>query len=518
MLIGYVSDERYVALDDVGVVLENGFEMVPTRSLANGAIIADVRPGPYRVTLSKTGFGGKRVDMTVQPGKPYQFRLLSDKLLGYIWPKWARSGEEGEFRVHSTDAYKLTLWRYGWEKELVQDLGWIDNHGPEASRQTLPDGDFTRTGVQWNKIGFGSAWHQQNVAAPARSGLYFFHVKTMPIHGDGEFFSFPWIVQPAKPTAKIAVFTTNMTWNAYNGFGGRSNYVNQRELLPTPTIHARAELERYTKPGTWPFEDWAAPLSFDRPEPGSFVPENASITDTIEGRLACFNAPGEWRLLGWLEREGFSYDLYSETELHFGRVPLERYKVIVFNGHNEYVTKEMYFRIKDWVHKQGGRVANLAGCSFLCEMEFLDEHTMRCRREERHDLRGESSALLAGVEYSHAGYRSGAPYRVIDERHWVFEKTKLKKGDIFGTKCLNGRTPGGASGLELDKITANSPNNLIHLAKGLNPDNSGADMIFYETPGGGAWFTPGSLNWPLSLPVDEHVSRITSNVLNRFLR
>ena len=34
---------------------------------------------------------------------PFQFRLLSDCLLGYIWPKWVRSGEIAEFRVHAVE-------------------------------------------------------------------------------------------------------------------------------------------------------------------------------------------------------------------------------------------------------------------------------------------------------------------------------------------------------------------------------------------------------------------------------
>src|SRR5688572_24171666 len=101
MLLGYVSDERYVALCDAAVMIDNGLDTTATRSLANGAIIADVKPGPYRVTLAKDGFGSKRVDMAAEPGKPYQFRLLSDRLLGYVWPKWVRGGQEGEFRVHS---------------------------------------------------------------------------------------------------------------------------------------------------------------------------------------------------------------------------------------------------------------------------------------------------------------------------------------------------------------------------------------------------------------------------------
>src|SRR5205085_589988 len=222
----YVSDERYVALSDVAVVFNYGANLVATRSFANGAVVADVKPGPFRVTLAKDGFGSKCVQMTVDAARPYQFRLLSDKLLGYIWPKWTTCGKESEFRIHSTDAYKLSLWRYGWEKELIQDLGWFDDHGPNSTRQITPDGDFTQTGVQWNRIGYGSRWHHQRVAAPRRSGLYYFHVK----NSRGEFFSFPWLVQPEQPSAPIAVLTSNITWNAYNNFGGRSNYINQREL------------------------------------------------------------------------------------------------------------------------------------------------------------------------------------------------------------------------------------------------------------------------------------------------
>jgi hypothetical protein len=65
--------------------------------------------------------------------------------------------------------------------------------------------------------------------------------------------------------------------------------------------------------------------------------------------------------------------------------------------------------------------------------------------------------------------------------------------------------------------SGDSPKNLIHLAKGTNPDDSGADMVLYETASGGAVFSAGSMNWTMSLPIDEGVSRITANVLRRFL-
>src|SRR5207253_5198004 len=99
MLIGYVSDESYAALADVSVELRaaNGHGSV-TRSTASGAIVAEVAPGPHEVCLARPGFGAKRVDATLGT-EPVHFRLLSDRLVGYAWPKWCRGGEPVEFRV-----------------------------------------------------------------------------------------------------------------------------------------------------------------------------------------------------------------------------------------------------------------------------------------------------------------------------------------------------------------------------------------------------------------------------------
>jgi N,N-dimethylformamidase len=179
MLIGYVSDERYVVLNDVQLEFVNERGSVEARSRATGAVHADLQPGRYTVTLAKDGYGFKRVELTVTPGmEPYHFRLLRDDLLGYAWPKCVRAGEKAEFRVHSPEAYKLELWRYGWKKELVRPIGWFDEHGPRATVQITPDGDYTQAGVQWNKFGYTSPHHKQFVEAPGRSGLYYFHAKT----------------------------------------------------------------------------------------------------------------------------------------------------------------------------------------------------------------------------------------------------------------------------------------------------------------------------------------------------
>jgi N,N-dimethylformamidase len=532
MLIGYVSDERYLALAGVEVEIFGPTGSVAARSRASGAIHADIPAGKNDVVLAKDGFGSKRVTVELSPGNPHHFRLLKDNLLGYAWPKWVRAGERSEFRVHSDAAYKIDLWRYGWQKELVRPLGWFDEHGPRATVQITPDGDYTQTGVMWNKFGYASPHHKQFVTAPERSGLYYFHAKNEA----GRFFSFPWIVAPRQPRANIAVLASNITWNAYNNFGGRSNYIHPDKLPPTPTANARLELKRYTNSEHVNYDctDYA-PLSFDRPEPINHVPEHVQATNPIAGRAACHLAPAEWRLLAWLERERLDYDYYAETQLHFGQLDLDSYRVLILSTHPEYWSRRMYDRVKQWVFARGGRLVYLGGNGINCDVEFIDEQTCIYRNEDerrirasgnalradpafdsRFHLRNESEASLLGVVYDPRGIMTAAPYRVIDANHWVFEGTGLAADNLFGHASLHERVPGGASGHETDKISHSSPPDTRLLAKGTNPDDGGGEMVIIEQAGRGAVFSAGSINWVSSVLVDDVVSQITRNVLTRF--
>ena len=531
MLIGYVSNERYLALGGVLIEFEREGESTEVTSRATGAIYAEIKSGHYKVTLRKNGYGPKSVKIDVVSDNPYHFRLLSNKLSGYMWPKWIQSGERSEFKVHSTEAYRLDLYRYGWKKEHIRTVGWYDEHGPAATMQITPDGDYTQTGIKWNTQGFDqNPHHTQFVEGPERSGLYYLHAKTE----SGKFFSFPWIVAPSKPSADIAVLASNINWNAYNNFGGRSNYINPQKLPPTPIVNARIDLARYTDQVFSEYDsDHYAPLSFDRPELINHIDEDVEITDPIEGRSACHVCPAEWRLFGWLEKEGYQYDLYAETQFHSGLLDLSKYKVLVISTHPEYWSKDMYFKLKNWVFEQGGKLMYLGGNGLNCEVELDENFGMTVLngnngisyedlkplgKESRFDVTQESEASLLGVVCTASGIMTGAPYKAIDTSHWVFKDTDLRNGETFGDQCLHVRCSGGASGHETDKMSPSSPSGTKLLAKGLNPDNGGAEIVYHKTNSGGEVFSVGSINYPSSLPIDTNIQIITRNVLNRFLK
>lgn len=515
-LLGWVSDEYDVALADVAVDLVSERGNFPTRSTASGAVLTDAPPGPYRAVLSTPGHGAKWTDVRVGTA-PVRLRLLSDGLTGYVWPKWVTGGGSAEVRVHATRPYAMELWRYGAEKQLVRPLGF-DVHAPGAWRQTVPDGDWAASGVGWRD--------PVRAVAPDRSGLYFVHVRT----ANAELATLPWVVAPERPQAAIAVLASTATWNAYNAFGGRSNYVSPERLPAEPAIDPRQQLKRYVRPEAeeWEAETYA-PLSFERPEPANVVDEREGLTDPVAGRDACGLASAEWRLLGWLEREGFAHDLYADVQLHFGEVDLSAYRALVLAAHPEYWSREMYDRVKRWVHDEGGRLVYLGGNGLNCEVEFPDRATMvvrngdgrvlNARRDEwesRFGMRHEPEANLLGIGFTRAGLMTGAPYRVSDAGSWVFEGTGLRDGDLFGVRCLHTRCPGGASGHEMDKRSPSSPPGLRVVAKGTNPEGSGAEMAWYETPSGGMVFSAGSISFPCALPVDDGAAAVTRNVLRRF--
>jgi N,N-dimethylformamidase len=152
--------------------------------------------------------------------------------------------------------------------------------------------------------------------------------------------------------------------------------------------------------------------------------------------------------------------------------------------------------------------------------------------------------MMAGTGFSAQGFDVCSYYRKqpdADNPRAAFIFDGVDE-EIIGDFGLIG---GGAAGLELDRadrLLGTPPNALVLASSEAHspvymvvceeilinaPGMCGgehplvrADMVFYETPAGGAVFSTSSIAWAGSLShndYDNNVSRITGNVLSRFL-
>jgi len=141
------------------------------------------------------------------------------------------------------------------------------------------------------------------------------------------------------------------------------------------------------------------------------------------------------------------------------------------------------------------------------------------------------------------GFDVSEPYIVSPEAKnpraaFIFEGIE---GDTIGDFGLAG---GGAAGLEVDRVddVQGTPEHALVLASSTRhtdiylmvpedlldptPDWSGtqcdiirSDLTFFETPGGGAVFSVGSIAWPGAMAwntYDNEIAKMTENVLKRF--
>jgi N,N-dimethylformamidase len=280
-----------------------------------------------------------------------------------------------------------------------------------------------------------------------------------------------------------------------------------------------------------------------------------------------FNA--DTHLTDWLESHmGVEYDVVTDEDLHEEGLDLLRpYLCVVTGTHPEYHSLRMWDAMKGFLDR-GGRLMYLAANGWYWRIAFHGElpGVIEVRRAEDgirtwaaepgeywHSFTGEFGGLwrrqgrppnvLTGIGFMAQGFDVCSRYRrrpgSYDPRaRWIFEGVA---GEVFGDHGLVG---GGAAGLELDaaKPELGTPPHALVLASseghsdlvmlvneefGVVPPNLRgsehpdvrADMVFFETPGGGAVFSTGSIAWCGSLSwngYDNDVSRITGNVLRRF--
>ncbi len=413
----------------------------------------------------------------------YSVTYCGDKLIennhsveGYTDKLSYLPGESVNIKAHClSDSFKLEIIKIGIENELL-----FSENSISGMKQNYTTCSY-QYGCDWQTT------YSFTVPNNWKSGWYVAKL----IDGSKDF-HITFILKPSNSENDIALIASSNTWQAYNLWGGASFY--DFTLSENPQNRTYSSM-----------------VSFERPNP-------RALPFGEEGH--CANA--EQHILKWLVKNDYNFDIYADIDLHNANI-LRNYKAVIISTHSEYWTKSMYDNLIDYMNK-GGNLLYLSGNGIYWkvtirgnQMEYQKNNGLHTHSGEKggkwRDL-GHSESSLLGVKYTPSGYRTYAGYSIKQADHWIFNNTNLTNGDVIGEKGLN---YGGASGWETDKRDSKTPSKAILLAKGLNPDNGGAEMVYYNHSGGGAVFSVGSITYGGSLAIDPNLTIMTKNVLNKFI-
>ncbi|MCW5260200.1 N,N-dimethylformamidase [Verminephrobacter eiseniae] len=442
--------------------------------------------------------------------------------------------EYGAIHFHSDDIYDC-----GWPATLVLDvpLDWCS--GVHALRLRP------------------AATHRP-VDAPARHAETFITFFVTPAAGAHN-------LRTARPRAPLVLLAPSMTYMAYANSALRLHAVHfevltERLLMLTgddvylqehPEI-GQSTYDHHIDGSGRAYSSWLRPVLNMRPRA---TPGNLAI-DT--------------HFIDWLEEKGIDYELITDAELdRQGLGAIAGYRVLATLSHPEYYSQAMMNAIMAY-QNGGGRHLALGANGFYWRCAWHPQapaavevrrgisgtRTWESRPGEVHLAgTGEPGALwrhsgfapqkligvgFAAMVYDHAGYYLLTPEAA--NPRVAFALQGIAQGERIGDY---GVRAGGAVGIEIDRFDADlgSPPHAVILARshglgpgalptpeeyrttvhGLDAEQNAlvrADMVFFETARGGAVFATGSIAYMLSLShngYDNDISRITANVLRRFL-
>ena len=396
-----------------------------------------------------------------------------------------------------------------------------------------------------------------------RSGIYAMRLRA---EGDESYITFFVSAPRGEPTAKLAFLVSTVTYMAYSNYHWlfHQRYAEVTETLWTTLEKTDVFLQAHNEFGL---------STYDTHSDGSGVRYASRLRPILnmapKTPLWSFNA--DTHITGWLEKRGIEYDIITDEDLHReGAAVLESYRAVLTGAHPEYYTSPMLEGLYQYISGPG-RLIYLGGNGFIWRCALSDqqpgilelrrcEDGIRYRDEEPGEYYLEFTGEYGGlwrrlgrppqavvgvgtiaVGFDKSGYYKRTPDSHDDRVGFIFEGIGVD--EIIGDFGYLGE---GASGSEIDGADPmmGTPAHTLVVASSeghsantlLVPDEIGfhhvvmdgvqcpevrADMTFFETPGGGAVFSVGSIAWAGSLPYndyDNNVAQLSENVVRRFVR
>jgi hypothetical protein len=193
--------------------------------------------------------------------------------------------------------------------------------------------------------------------------------------------------------------------------------------------------------------------------------------------------------LRWLALHRLEADFLADDDLErvaSGGTLARLYDLIIFPGHEEYVTTHAYDVVERF-RDLGGNLAFLSSNNFFYRVARRGRLLFKLGRWR--DL-GRPEAALVGIQYVdwNQNRYPNRPYAVTGAARapWLFAGTGLRDGGSFGKY-----------GIEIDARTPQSPPRIQVLARiqdAFGPGKS-AEMTYYETRRGAKVFAAGVMNF-----------------------
>lgn len=361
-----------------------------------------------------------------------------------------------EVRFHGSTTAKswsIQIWRDGLNPALAHRADDLPGAFAPAPK------DAYKAGCKWPVV------HRWTIPSDTPSGFY--RVVSSCARRDGSQFvqHHFFVVRPTKATrrGRFLLIPPTATWTAYNDWSGANHYFG----VDGPERNQFSPILSLDRPCTrgqiWLPE--GAPRIAVEPIPGPNAAPRYPMKEWAYGNgFGYYYAAAGWaqydrHFVQWAEREGYAFDMITQTDLHYRPEILADYPCVAIVGHDEYWSYEMRKNIERYV-EQGGHLARMGG-NFVWQIR-LEENGRRqvCYKSraatedpvrdgaDRHlltsawedPLVGWPGATTVGVNGFGGVYASWGGFASRGQRgftvyrpdHWVFDNTDLNYGDIFG--------------------------------------------------------------------------------------